>query len=167
MGSSSLVDTFATRLSAQPLICRIFATVCSSRSWLSLCHCLCTNRSARSLEENTRQPRKGLFSGVIPENSKSAFVGRPSRPYLSTVKPQNCVSSLISLLSVVGQEGHPEGYPDPGRLGSCMSYRGRQSEGPEPSRLESSDPMIEADEPSPGVVPGCFPGEEVCSPHRG
>src|SRR5215218_5938984 len=41
-----------------------------------------------------------------------------------------------------------------------------QSEGPEPSRLESSDPMREADEPSPGVVPGCFPGEEVCSPHR-
>src|SRR5215211_9950 len=51
----------------------------------------------------------------------------------------------------------------------CGYYSGvgpEHSEGPEPSRLESSDPMREADEPSPGVVPGCFPGEEVCSPHR-
>src|SRR5215213_3120621 len=125
MGSSSLVDTFATRLSAQPLICRIFATVCSSRSWLSLCHCLCRNRSACSLEEHTRQPRKGLFSGVIPENSKSAFVGRPSRPYLSTATPQNCVSSLISLLSVVGQDT-PKDTPTLGVLvAACLIGVGR------------------------------------------
>jgi hypothetical protein len=41
----------------------------------------------------------------------------------------------------------------------------RHSKGSEPSRLESSDPMREADEPSTGRVVTEL--SEVCSPHRG
>ena len=37
-------------------------------------------------------------------DSKSVFVGYPPWPYLSTYTPQNRVSSLISLLSVVGRD---------------------------------------------------------------
>src|SRR5215208_769760 len=65
------------------------------------------------------------------------------------------------------RSGPPALFPLPQKRYVYYSGVGpEQSEGPEPSRLESSDPMREADEPSPGVVPGCFPGEEVCSPHR-
>jgi hypothetical protein len=46
-------------------------------------------------------------------DSKSAFVGYPPWPYLSTATPQNFISSLISLLSVVGQDT-PEDTPASG-----------------------------------------------------
>src|SRR5215213_3253963 len=124
----------------------------------------------------TRAPARAIVQRH-PVGQEEGTVGRASRARLSTPRPLTpllsgtCLTSsgrppLREMLATKGP-GRPEGYPEPGRLGSCMSYRGRQSEGPEPSRLESSDPMIEAGAPSSGVVPGCFPGEEVCSPHRG
>src|SRR5215213_3763913 len=105
----------------------------------------------------TRAPARAIVQRH-PVGREEGTVGRASRARLSTPRPLTpllsgtCLTSsgrppLREKLATKGP-GRPEGYPDPGRLGSCMSYRGRQSEGPEPSRLESSDPMIEAGAPS-------------------
>ena len=122
----------------------------------------------------TRAPARAIVQRH-PVGREEGTVGRASRARLSTPRPLTpllsgtCLTSsgrppLREMLATKGP-GCPEGYPDPGRLGSCMSYRGRQSEGPEPSRLESSDPMREAGAPSTGgwVVPAP-PGVVILAP---
>jgi hypothetical protein len=66
-------------------------------------------------------------------------VGCPPWPYLSTATPQNCVSSLISLLSVVGRDT-PKDIPTLVVLVAAGLIGVGQSEGPEESRLSKLRP---------------------------
>ena|SRR5215216_1253439 len=61
------------------------------------------------------------------------------------------VRGIFGVLCTLSHEASSSVHKKPCRIGLG------QSEGSKPSRLESSDPMIEADAPSTGELPQCCP----------